>query len=491
MRSVTRGFGALAKRKRLIAVGVYGITGAMPNAANALLVVILASFLPVEEFAVYGVCFALIRGVGTLSDCGISQAIFREYYDRHQSDEVSAYLARMLVAARFFSFAVMILMFFAGLVLWGPLTNDRIAIWPFMPLVLAAGFFERAIATFGEVCRALERPFAFSSGRIVQTVVLIAAAAILVIWLKMGVVGAVMALVAASVAGSLTMSAVLARIVGIGLRFDRAAFEELKDALRYGVPLLPNQFARYGRSLLPRLVLIHVTTMAQVGIFVLGSTLAALLQALTQPIELALRPQYFKRRVDGAEGFRDNILAFGRVFLASMTIVSFFLILFVGEIVTTFFPPDYAGAAPVAAVLIVAGFLQMQTPILMRQMLYHRSTGRAAMSTAIPMALFLVALPFAVPAWGLIAAAWLLALANALAILMLRQAIRRHEEPDHPLGTSALLGMALVAVAWWVSEGGGDASLQVRAAVALAATLCCSAIWIWPNRRLVRRILRH
>lgn len=479
------------KSRRVVSLGIYGIAAALPKGVNALLAIAYSAVLPAGDLGIYGVCLALSSALGILTDAGLMQAVLRGYYDRHANvEEARAYLARMILGARLVSLAILAVMLLAGLYAWGPLTSGKIPLWPYLPLVLAAGFADRSFGLLGAVARALERPLAFTAGGLARAVGQLGAAAVLVLWLGTGVPGAVAALLAGGLAGTLIQSIVLARAIGGSVRLRGAFPRDLREALGYGLPLLPTQLANWGRQLAQRVILLHLVATAEVGIFFLGNSLAQVLAIVTQTVQFAFTPVYFKRRVTGAQDFQPKVLALQRVLLALLAPAFAALILFVGDIIELLFAPEYAQARPIAAVMLAATFLQVQQPFMQKQLLFHKATRIIPLITGVPIVLSLLGTVVLVPLLGLIAAAWLACAANAAILVGAALAIRRIEPPDHPLIAATVLGTAVIAAAAFMAHGPGAAvPFAIRLGIVAVFTIACLLIWVWPNRRLIRQML--
>lgn len=484
----------LQQSERLLRVGTYGLMTFVGRGTNAILGTAYAAVLSAHDLGIYSLCAAILAAMALLSDGGMTQAVLRGYYDRHTDPKATAdYLNGIVFVSRTLSLAVLLLVGVIGWFIWKPLTAGTVPLWPFFPLIMAGAYCDRATNLLLVICRAIEKPGAYALGGVAQAIGTLFFAGALVGVFKLGVVGATAALFAGSLTSTAVLSIILARTIALRMSLTSTSWKYLGEALSYGLPLVPNLAAQWGRQMAQRLVLVQVATVAQVGLFFLGNAIAMLALIGTQALELGYQPFYFKRRAEGAVDFREKVMKFARVLLALLAPIFVALILCTRELLHIFFRPAYSAVEPISAVLVAASFLQLQQPFMMKQLMFHKATRLMPVATVTPLLLALGLTPYAVNLYGLVGAAWLMWVANLLVLIGLLIIVRRTESPDHPLKTATILSGAVSLVALWDSVG---APLPIalnlaatKAFIFVVFTACCFGFWVWPNRRFLKQVL--
>ena len=481
----------VASRPRLVAVGSYGAMNALPQLTTAFLALVYTSVFSLPEYGAYGALSAVSGVLAIVLDMGLSQAIFRNYYDRHADDAAaSAYLSSIVYASKVVAFVALPLIGLVFYILWNWLYPDFSSSVFYILLLLGVSYFDRSTEMLGVLCRALERPLAFALGRIVQTLVTIIIAVGTVFVLDMHISGAFLALLGGRIGSSSTYYFLLRdKLVLHNARFD---WHHMKEGLALGLPFVPSRLGNWARTAGPRAALVHTTPLYFVGLFSLGSSIASLPSLLSTAVDLALGPHYFKMRTADSVPVTDKMKVFGTVFGGSLVPIWAGLILFSREIVGLF-SQEYAGAAPICAVLFVATFLRTQQQFVTRQLYFLRQTWIFPLIT-IPVGLGCVFSALVLsPLYGIVAAAWSVVIADMLVFISVAWAVRRIEPLDYRLDHALCFFALLFSLSVWVVA---DEPLPVywsplgSKMVFLALVSCgCVWMWIWPNRRFIRAIV--
>ena len=300
MRSSVASF--FRRQGRIRTVLIYAVVSFMPPLATGLLAILYTRVFTLAQYGTYGVLTSVIVLLGMLTDLGFSQAIVRDYYDRHRHDEdVRAYLGSVIYASTLISVALTPLLtlglFFAR-DLFG-LNHARMFL---IPIIVLVAFFDRTTEMFAGICQAMERPQYFAVGRLAQTVVAICAAVVLVFVFRAGIPGAFVASLLAKASSTIVFHRIVSSALGI--KIARPDWHAIRNCLGFGLPIVFNRTANWTRRVALRPVLTHVIPMAEVGAFSFGAALAELPALASTAIDLAIGPIYFKGRVDDEANFR-------------------------------------------------------------------------------------------------------------------------------------------------------------------------------------------
>jgi O-antigen/teichoic acid export membrane protein len=478
-------------RRRTWTVVIYGAMSVQPKLTAGILGLLYAATFTLQEYGIYGVLTAVLVVLGILGDFGLPSAILRNYYDRHHdADAARTYLSSVVYGSALISFVALPLVGGALYLLWDLVGIGRSHIWIFIPMLLLTSFFVRSAEVLASICRAMERPMSFAAGRVAEGVVTIAAAFVIVFFLKGGLEGALLAALLGKMSASLVYHIVLFK--DLGIRLGGFSWEEMRACLSFGLPLVPNRLATWGRQLALRPVLTHLVSMPSVGLFSFASSVASLPTVLSSAVDLALSPIYFKKRVQGSETFVPRVMDFSRIFVAILFPIWTAAVVFCPDIIVLFAGKRYAGAAPACAALLAAAFCRMQHPFLLRQIHFLRETWILPL-VAIPCgALSILATVLLTGTHGIVAAGWAVAFSDLALFAALAAAIHHYESVNYPVSMSLGLLAILGVLAVWVGLGEplpmGWPQMGVKVAVVSLAAMTCAFVWVWPGRLFIRQL---
>jgi O-antigen/teichoic acid export membrane protein len=440
--------------------------------------------MPLGEFGRYGVLTALIGLCGCVADLGIPSGIVRDYYDRHRDSNALKLSSNALLGLRVL---MLIMLPVLGIVLFEfwPLTVHNLGHTVGILLtILCITYFERLAEALGGVARAMELPRYFVLARATSAVSAVVLAIVIVVGLAGGVFGAMIVRAIAAVLSFVACQLAMNRDLDMGWgRFDLA---EIKSTLRFGLPLLPARLGGWGQQQALRPVLSQFVPMTAVGLYSFASAIAFMPLMLTNAVELALAPIYYKRRADQIDGFENKVEIVSMVLAAGQFSIWLALALFSGEIVSLIAGPRYANAAPVAALLFCAGFARGLNPFLARQIQFLRKTWLTP-SLSLPCAALSLALTIVFCGeYGLRAAAWAVVASEMALLALMVFAVRFYERPNLPVVPVALLAVALLGLVMTAGPGGYFVlGVFGRACLLATATTIVAMAWIWPNRALL------
>lgn len=476
------------KAQRLLAVLVYGSVTALSRGSTTLLALIYAGIMNPQDLGAYAVALSIAECLGIVADFGMSSALLRHYFD-FGSDEVAGgrYLSRALLASRLIAVATLSMTTGVAWFAWDAFTGGQIARWPALAAVFGIALFDRLGKAADSVSRALGRPKDFAIFRITQAFAAMSLGLILVVWINLGVIGALSAIL-----GSLAIAAIVRSISLAGTlprSVELPSFLELKQMFAFGWPFVPRELAVWGRQSAVRLVVANVLSLSQVAQVFLAYSIGSVMLLLTSSIDLAFSPYYYKKRAGKAAAFRERVMMLTEVILAAVAPIYVATILVLLPILWDQLWPANAESLRLTPIILVGTFLQVQQAFTFKQLLFHRKSTWVAVIALLPVGVALAILPLVIQHFGLEAALWTMSASNAVILVWSSVAARQLEQLDFPV-RAALLLTAVVGISAIISVY-FDASLSLldRFAMSIVVAVLSLGIWIIPRRDFIKSVL--
>lgn len=481
-------------RHRFLSVATYGFTSALPRLSNAVLAIFYTSVFSAAEYGAYGILAVTVVLISTLLDLGMGSAVMRDFYEHHRDwEKTRRFMADLSLSADILALSILPLLG-AGLYFgWAflDLQSNHATIYGL--LLLAIGMADRAGLLLSSLLRAAERPFNYAAGPICEAISLLVCGVIFVTIFDWGVPGATAALLVGRTTSLITYRAIFH--FSLGIRGGTPNWRLIQKCLTFGLPLVPTRLANWARESGLRPILTSVVSMNAIGAFSFASSLSALPALIAVAVDLAIFPYYLKQRSLDAKGFALRVTNFSASFLAAVIPIWAALILFSRELVNAITTVHFAQSGPICAILLCASFIRMQQPFFVRQIHFLRHTW-IQLAVMVPSALVSIGLSlFLASRYGIEQAAWGVLVAEAMCFFGLVFCIRLYEPVHYPIRAAAIMGVILASLA-------GLTSLQdavhwadwqvavVKISLVIAVTGVCWILWLWPNRELMRSLVR-
>lgn len=485
---------SVIRRKRMSSVIVYGFASVLPQVVTGILAILYARIFVPGEFGNYSVIIATFYLLTVLIDFGMPSAILRHYFS--EKSQTPTYLSSQVYGARLIMLAALPFIGIALYFAWNKLGVRFQQTWLFVPALLAMAFFYQCTEISASLCRAIERPGYFAAGKIVQGGVTFVASIVLVFLFRLNIGGALLGMLAGSFCSFLIYEIILVRALGI--RPYRVDWTVVHECLRFGMPLVPNILAAWGRSQALRPALAQVVSMSAVGLFSFASSIAALPSIFSVALELALMPIYFKQRHgDDSAEFGTKMHNFTAAMLAVLFPFWVFAILFCSygiRLVTVSFTISYEQAGPVCAVLLCASFVRIQAAFFVRQIHFLKQTWVLPAITVPATVLTIGLVAILAKNFGILAAGWATLGMEFVVVAGLVVMISRYERVDYPYLPSLLFLGVLCALTLWVGwnhdSGMGWSEVVLRLAIVALSAAGAFAFWIQPHWTMIRRLSR-
>ena len=126
----------------------------------------------------------------------------------------------------------------------------------------------------------------------------------------------------------------------------------LKDALKFGLPLVPSGLVTQGHGAINSMITEKLLTLAQLGIYSMGASIAQVIHMVTQSISLAVEPEFYIHA--GTPKYNDFVRKMKSI---QLVVVGWFCVgcsMFVREAVVLFLGKSYHDSWAVVQVLAIS-----------------------------------------------------------------------------------------------------------------------------------------
>lgn len=444
------------------------------------------SLIPVWTFVFspsqYGTIGNLMAWAGFLSPLimiGLPSATLRlrsDCADEQQWERFVGSIALTLLATSlaFLCFAGLI-----GPVAWQFVTSGDIPFWPLVPITLVAVALGALARLALVVHQANQQPFKVMAYEQALSTGVIIFALICVFVFDGGVKGYMF--------GGLIGAALVSIFFGVTLWRRRSGFqfeaELVKDALRYGFPLIPQALAAWTLSLSDRVMLERFSGLPEAGLYNLAANFGIVISMVAISINQAILPRYLQR----ANGTFDSAIARAQA-LRQIVIQGFVVLAGIFIIAATGGPTvlgwmvnvRYLDALPLLVPVLGGCFFFGVGQFLMLPLLYEKKTKVVA-AIAIVGAIWNVALNlYFIPRHGAIAAAYTTLASYALTCFLAYSFSRRSDWFGMSIGELiAVCGGATIGlIVCLIFDGQETADLILRFVLNSLLTAGFAA-WLW------------
>ncbi|MCC6133385.1 MAG: oligosaccharide flippase family protein [Acidobacteria bacterium] len=418
---MTEGNGAGPSRAILTrlagATANYGLGSFIPQLVGFLLIPVYTRFLTPEDYGKADVVAALGAVLVIIFRLGISGAVTRYYFEHREGEPLSRYLSTVawfLVA----STAVCA----TGITIAGPATFNVIAPGvPFFPLGIM-GIWTAAFGVLPDLMRrllqAMERSREHMLLTFLEFTITVGGTLAMVVGLRMGVTGVVLAPFLASVVMTLVSLRFMSRYWK--WRFDESA---LRSSLAYGAPMLPHHLAAWITGLASRLFVNGLANASEAGVFGIATRFTSPLTMTFTAMNAAWIPIYFGLRKSGSKG--DEVGRLHESLFLFVTGTSVAAALLGRDAALLVLPPSFHAGAALIPVMALTACIRGFYLIAVAEIFFVKTTWWVSAATFLGSLVTVAGNLWLVPRWGATGSSWAMVAANSLTTAIVIAAARR------------------------------------------------------------------
>ncbi len=385
----------------------YGTADVMVLVVNFLLLPLYTRVLDPREYGALALLLLCEAFLKVVNRWGLDQGLLRLYYDQRSEDDrrtlgstVAAFIA---IANGAIALALFALAGPVNRLLFG--SGEFLSAYRWLVLNNFAGAFLFLPLTR---LRVEERSGLYASLTFLRSFGTVVVRLILVIGLRMGVLGLVLADVVVTFALLGALAGTMRRM--LAWRFSRPMLREL---LSYGLPHVPHGLLSQVMSMVDRFVLGLYMPLQQVGIYLIGTTVAGVVKFYPVAFEAAWMPFAFdslNRRDAPALFARMGTYAFAVLALTTVGLATL-----APPTIALMLPPTYRAAIPLVPMLVLGLALQSLAWFPMTSVNVSKRTRIYPLVTAIGAAASVTANLLLIPSFGMRGAAIALIVSQLIA----------------------------------------------------------------------------
>ncbi|MCG3714145.1 oligosaccharide flippase family protein [Arcobacter lacus] len=265
---------------------IYVLGDVLNKSIPFLMLPILTRYLTPEDYGIISVFTILVSILAVFTGLSIHGAININFF-KMQKHNLKVFICNCLIILNISTLVVFILVY-----LLHPIILERLTLeieWLFVAVVLAFAQFLTTINLL--LWTAEQRPKPYSIYQISQTFTITSLSILMVVGFGMNWEGQLIA----TAIGTILFSAIsLVFIVKRGYLIFKPNKEHIKDALKFGIPLIPHQLAGWIQTGADRIVLMSVLGATATGIYAVAYQIGMIISVIVTAFNKAWSPYMFK-----------------------------------------------------------------------------------------------------------------------------------------------------------------------------------------------------
>lgn len=267
--------------------GVYIISEVAQRGIPFFLLPILTRYLSTADYGIIATFMVYLQIIGILAGLNTNSAVIVNFF------QISKENLKIYVANVFNVLAASFLFILLGIFLFKTPLSARLAIpgqWLIWGLVIASARF--LIVTNLSLWQAEQRPKIYGFFNIARTATDVTLSLLLVVWIGLRWEGRLYAVITTSVVFGLISIWVLCKRGYYRFEFKS---EYTKDALNFGIPLIPHRLAIWILTGIDRIFIVNILGTAATGVYAVGFQIGLVVTIIANGISRAFGPYLFKK----------------------------------------------------------------------------------------------------------------------------------------------------------------------------------------------------
>jgi O-antigen/teichoic acid export membrane protein len=329
--------------------GIYALGDIFVKGIRFLLLPVYTAYLTPNDYGILAIAFVVNNISIAVLSLGLNGAAFKFYYDLKGQQRKRFYGTLWLF---FLTVPVVTLLLFelAGKGFCGHLIT-KVPYDPYLRMALWLSFLMVAFTNFCcELLKASERAIAYVLINAGQSILVIGLSIWLVVGLRKGAQGALLAQLFGVGAMSCICIFILWKYISLGVDLP-----SLKKALLFGLPLMPHFLAHWVLGASDRVILERYVPLSEVGVYSVGYLIGSMMIIFATACNNAMLPLFGRAKPCGYSELR-MLARITTYYILVLTFVGLCLSLFSKEMVLLFTTDSYNKAASIIPWIVLGYF---------------------------------------------------------------------------------------------------------------------------------------
>ena len=293
---------------------IYTASDILNKMVPFVLLPVLTRYLTPQDYGIIAMFFILTSILGIVMTLETNTAISVNYF-KISREELKIFIANILLIISVMTCLVFLIMFMIH-----PWLSKVLAMpveWLFLGVIVTLLQFITTINLL--LWQSEQNPLPLGIYQISQTTVNLSLSLILIVGFSMGWEGRLIAVVVASVVfGMLSFIFLFKRDY---LKFEYSQ-ENIKDALRFGVPLLPHALSVWFRTGIDRIFLTVLISASATGLYTVGFQIASVISILTSAFNKAYAPYLFEKLKEITEAKKTLLVKYSYMYFMGLLVLA-------------------------------------------------------------------------------------------------------------------------------------------------------------------------
>lgn len=355
---------------------IYTVGDILPKILFFFMIPIYTKYMSVQEYGIVNSVLSVGSIVSMFYTLGLDGALMRFYYE-YEEEKREIFISTLWIFLFIYTIGITLILLALGSN-FSSIIFKSIPFKPFVRLMILNCFFYTFTALPLIIFRAREEAMKFGFFSVVSSVINVLFIVYFVIFLKQGAEGNLKAYTITNLIFSIIYLIMIKK--GIKLRFS---CHMLKEALKYGIPLIPHLIGSWVINASDRMFLERYRTLTEVGLYSLGYQFGLVLEYVLGGINKAYVPFFFKTANENknAPKIFEDIIKYYSIFILSLGLS---IAMFSKELIMLLASnKNYLEAYKIIPFITVVSILNGYYYMSVNSIFYVRKTKTLAVTTAV------------------------------------------------------------------------------------------------------------
>ena len=312
---------SIISKSLIRSLSIYSLGNIINAAVPFLLLPFLTNYLSKEDYGIIAMFQVIMSFLNPISGVSLQGAITRKYFFiKDKPEKFSRYVSTGTLFITLISALLLVIMILLKEQLSSITEFPAEWIW----VILVCSFTHNIIEVLLAIWRVKLKAGKYVIFRISRTIIEMALSIVLIIYIQSSWESRIDGVLYSSLGFAIISLAILysSKYLNISFKLDKS---DLKDFLKYGVPLIPHAIGVVFISMADRLFLTNMISIEETGLYAVGFQIAQIIGLVQNSFNQAWVPQFFDKLRSNDSKINLGIVKFTYLYFAGMLVLVGFL----------------------------------------------------------------------------------------------------------------------------------------------------------------------